>query len=240
MTLARAYVAPPPTNNEIENRVRTHMQLAQKLAWQIHGRVRDILDIDDLTQISMISLIEAAQRFEDNGQATFGHYATMRIRGALTDYLRKNLALSRTSVKRRAKIREAEQKLMASGKDHTNQKLLAAEIGISIAELQSWKDQSSTTKDQSLDQVYDDHSVWFADYDNTPETALVADDLRRSLATHLKKLDARDALILQLYYVEELNLLEIAEVLQVTEGRVSQMKKAALSQLRDWMKKEID
>ena len=38
---------------------------------------------------------------------------------------------------------------------------------------------------------------------------------------------------------EELNLLEIAEVLQVTEGRVSQMKKAALSQLRDWMKKEI-
>jgi RNA polymerase sigma factor for flagellar operon FliA len=52
---------------------------------------------------------------------------------------------------------------------------------------------------------------------------------------NLKRLKERDAMVLQLYYVEELNLEEIAEVLDVTVGRVSQIKKAALAQLREWL-----
>jgi RNA polymerase sigma factor for flagellar operon FliA len=66
----------------------------------------------------------------------------------------------------------------------------------------------------------------------------VADELRATLATHLKRLRDREALVLKLYYVEELNLEEISEVLSVTVGRVSQLKKAALAQLRTWMQED--
>jgi RNA polymerase sigma factor for flagellar operon FliA len=69
---------------------------------------------------------------------------------------------------------------------------------------------------------------------------MVADELRGKLAFHLKRLKEREALVLQLYYVEELNLEEISEVLEVTVGRVSQLKKSALAQLREWMQNEVD
>ena len=77
-----------------------------------------------------------------------------------------------------------------------------------------------------------------SDEGHTPESAIVADELRETLKKNLKRLKEREALVLQLYFVEELNLEEIAEVLDVTVGRVSQLKKAALSQLRQWMQEE--
>jgi RNA polymerase sigma factor for flagellar operon FliA len=211
------------------------MQLVRKLAWQIHGRVRDVFEIDDLVQIGMVSLVEAAKRFQDTGQASFTSYAAVRIRGALTDHLRKNLTLTRLGVQRRTQISIAELAVKNAGGDPANRELVATELGISIVELQSWRDKASSTPNKSLDEVYDDHSVWFADDGHTPESALVADELRATLATHLKRLKEREALVLQLYYVEELNLEEISEVLSVTVGRVSQLKKAALAQLRAWM-----
>jgi RNA polymerase sigma factor for flagellar operon FliA len=240
MTLARAYVAPPKNTDEVEKRVRSHMQLVRKIAWQVHGRVRDIFEIDDLVQIGMVSLVEAAKRFEDVGQASFTSYAAVRIRGALTDHLRKNLTLTRLGVQRRSQIEVAEQAVKAAGGDPSNLELVATELGITVAELQSWRDKASSAPNKSLDEIYDDHSIWFADDGHTPESAMVADELRSKLAVHLKRLKEREALVLQLYYVEELNLEEISEVLEVTVGRVSQLKKSALAQLREWMQSEVE
>jgi RNA polymerase sigma factor for flagellar operon FliA len=238
MTVAQAYTTPNATPREIEQRVRSHMQLVRKLAWQIHGRVRDVFEIDDLVQIGMVALVEAAKRFQDHGQASFTNYAAVRIRGSLTDHLRKNLTLTRLGVQRRTQITVAELAVKAAGGDPVNRELVAAELGISLVELQAWRDKASSAPNKSLDEIYDDHSVWFADEGHTPESALVADELRATLAKHLKRLKEREALVLQLYYVEELNLEEISEVLSVTVGRVSQLKKAALAQLRKWMQEE--
>jgi len=235
MTVTQAYSATTANPREVEQRVRKHMQLVRKIAWQIHGRVRDVFEIDDLVQIGMVALVEAAKRFQDLGQASFSSYAAVRIRGALTDHLRKNLTLTRLGVQRRAQISVAELAVKAAGGDPANRELVAAELGITLVELQSWRDKTASTPNKSLDEIYDDHSVWFADEGHTPESALVADQLRMTLATHLKRLKEREALVLQLYYVEELNLEEISEVLSVTVGRVSQLKKAALAQLRTWM-----
>ena len=56
MTATQSYVATSPNPREIEHRVRSHMQLVRKIAWQIHGRVRDVFEIDDLVQIGMVAL----------------------------------------------------------------------------------------------------------------------------------------------------------------------------------------
>ena len=85
MTITQAYATATATPREVEQRVRSHMQLVRKIAWQIHGRVRDVFEIDDLVQIGMVALVEAAKRFQDVGQASFTSYAAVRIRGYLTD-----------------------------------------------------------------------------------------------------------------------------------------------------------
>ena len=221
--------------SEVTQRVRLHMPLARKIAWQIHGRVRHLLDIDDLIQIGMTALVEAAQRFQDTGEATFGTYAAIRVKGALVDHLRNNLSLSRTAVQRRDRIVAAEKALQAEGEDPANHDLVAAKLGISVGELHAWQNQISQTAKKSLDEIYDDHSSWFADEGPTPEGALLTTELRARLAEMLKRLEKREALVLQLYYVEELNLEEIGEVLSVTVGRVSQIKKAAIARIREWM-----
>lgn len=235
MSGLRAYSAQASDQLIISERVRSHMPLARKLAWQVHGRARDLFDIEDMIQMAMLALVEAAQRFEDRGEATFGSYAMMRIRGTLIDHVRNSLSLSRNAVQRRDKIAAAEKEVIAEGGDVKDPKLVAAKLGIGVAELATWRNQISVAPDKSLDEVYDDHSAWFADQGHTPESALQADDLKSRLMANLKRLKERDAMVLQLYYVEELNLEEIAEVLDVTVGRVSQLKKAALAQLREWL-----
>ena len=231
----RAYPLTATSSDAINSLVRAHMPLARKIAWQIHGRVRDLLDIDDMIQIGMTALIEAAQRFQDTGEATFGSYASIRVRGALVDHVRNNLTLTRTAVARRDQIAAARRAVAAEGGNSDDLTLVALKLGISIGELQGWNDQISRVADKSLDEIYDDHSVWFADESPTPENALLTMEMRQRLVTNLKKLPERDAMVLQLYYVEEMNLEEIAETLSVSVGRISQIKKAAVGQLRKWM-----
>jgi RNA polymerase sigma factor for flagellar operon FliA len=231
----RSYAPVVADAQEISERVRLHMPLARKIAWQVHGRVRDLFDIDDMIQIGMTALVEAAQRYQDTGEATFGTYASLRVRGALVDHLRNHLSLTRTAVQRRDRISAAETILRHAGLDQADPVLLARQLGISVAEYQAWRGQIAPVTGKSLEEIYDDHSTWFADDSPTPESALLQDETRNKLATLLKRLNEREAMVLQLYYVEELNLEEIGEVLAVTVGRVSQIKKAALGNLRRWM-----
>jgi RNA polymerase sigma factor for flagellar operon FliA len=235
MSGLRAYTAQASDQLIVAERVRSHMPLARKIAWQVHGRARDLFDIEDMMQIAMLALVEAAQRFEDRGDATFGSYAIMRIRGTLIDHVRNNLTLTRNAVQRRDKIVAAEKQIAAEAGDVSDPALVAAKLGITKTELMQWRNQITVAPDKSLEEVYDDHSAWFTDPGHTPESAFAADQLKQRLVANLKRLKERDAMVLQLYYVEELNLEEIAEVLDVTVGRVSQIKKAALAQLREWL-----
>lgn len=239
MSGVRAYASHAANPAEIAERVRSHMPLVRKIAWQVHGRVRDLFEIEDMIQIGMLALVEASQRFEDTGAATFGSYAAVRIRGVLIDHLRKHLTLTRLGVQQRDQIAAAELAVKANGGDPTDSAAIAAHLGISLAELAAWRDRATAAPDKSLDEIYDDHSIWFVDNRHTPESGILADQMRQTLVKNLKRLKEREALVLQLYFVEELNLEEIAEVLSVTVGRVSQIKKAALAQLREWMKDDV-
>ena len=112
---------------------------------------------------------------------------------------------------------------------------IARKIGITEDEMMGWEQAFQANVHQSLDSVYDDFSIWFVSPENTPEENISDSQLRDVLKSALKTLPEREALVIQLYYVEELNVYEIAEVLEVTTGRVSQIKKAAIGKLRSFM-----
>src|SRR6201996_4154733 len=100
--------------------VSAHMPLVRKIAWHVHGRVSNAIDIEDLVQIGMVALVEAANGYEDRGHA-FSTYAGMRVRGAMIDHLRRHASQARSGMAKRkeiAKVRaEIESKLGRAATD---------------------------------------------------------------------------------------------------------------------------
>jgi RNA polymerase sigma factor FliA len=94
---------------------------------------------------------------------------------------------------------------------------------------------TQSVQQESLDEVYSDHAPWFADSSVGADEQILDEQLKRALAEHISSLSEREAMILQLYFVEELNLDEIGETLNVGAARVCQIKKAALEKLREKM-----
>ncbi len=211
--------------------VRTHMQLVRKIAWHVHGRVSSAIEIEDLVQIGMIALVEAANAFEDRGHA-FATYATVRIRGAMIDHLRKTASICRSAMARRRELNSAREQLQGRlGRAPTDAEMAAA-MGVDPGEYRELVDDTQSTRYESLDEVYSDHSMWFADLEERADEALERQGLKAAVAAGIRGLPERDAMVLQLYFVEEMNLDEIGQTLGVGAARICQIKKAALDKLR--------
>ena len=96
--------------------------------------------------------------------------------------------------------------------------------------------QASTIK--NIDDIYDEFFL-FASKDNNPEQNINNRELKEILKKSLSFLNEKQALLIQLYYVEELNIYEIAKVLEISTGRVSQIKSSALKLIRSKIKDEL-
>ena len=211
--------------------VRAHMPLVRKIAWHVHGRVASAIEVEDLVQIGMVALVEAANGFEDRGHA-FATYATVRIRGSMIDHLRRHAAICRSAMARRREIAAARQRLESRIGRAPSEAEMAAEMGLDAASYRELIDDSQAIHHQSIDEIYSDHSMWFADLEEGAEDALDRDRLKRAIASAIATLPERDAIVLQLYFVEEMNLEEIGQTLGVGAARICQIKKAALDRLR--------
>ena len=220
------------TKPEVEELITDNLRLVQSIAWHLHARVSKVIEIDDLIQIGYYGLVTAAQKYTPQEGVNFSNYASLRIRGAMVDHLRKNSNLCRTTIKMQQRFNHAEQKLIKLYGRQPEQLEIADEMAISLSELQEWIKNFAANHHESMDQVYDDFSIVFASNTDDPEEELQNKDLKKLLIEALKKLPEKMALVIQLYYVEELNVYEIAEVLEVTIGRVSQIKSEAVKKLR--------
>jgi RNA polymerase sigma factor for flagellar operon FliA len=198
----------------------------------VHARVSSAIDVEDLVQIGMVALIEAARSFEDRGHAAFATYASVRVRGAMIDQLRKGATLVRSAMRRKREWGQVRARLEGQlGRAATDEEMAAA-LELPLPEYRAALAQTHAAQSESLDDVYSDHSQWFASDDPDAHDCLEQDRRRRAIAAAIATLPEREAQVLQLYFVEELNLEEIGEVLGVGAARICQIKKAALTKLR--------
>ena len=109
---------------------------------------------------------------------------------------------------------------------------LATRLGLSIAELHRLSDEAAPTTLESMEERYSDSDRAFAADTPDAETVLLQHEDRAALVTAIAALPERLQLVVQLYFVEEMNLAEIAAVLDVSVPRVHQLKSAALARLR--------
>jgi RNA polymerase sigma factor FliA len=211
--------------------VLSHQRLVRKIAWHVHGRVSSAIDIADLMQIGMVALVEAAQAYEDRGHS-FSTYATLRIRGAMIDELRRTATIGRAAMANARRIAAARKAIEDREGRPASDAELAAALTLSVAEYRTLAAEAQSIRQDSIDELYSDHSLWFADDAPAADEAMDRQRLAALLADGIRALPEREAMVLQLYFTEELNLQEIGETLGIGAARVCQIKKVALERLK--------
>lgn len=229
LTPAQRYAA-----SNVDTLVENSMPLVRKIAWHVHARVASAIEVEDLIQIGMIALIEAARGYEDRGHA-FSTYASMRIRGAMIDHLRREARVARSAIRRRRELTAVrsrlEQRLLRTATDSE----MAVEMGLTLEAYHDVLTATQQIRDESIDDAYSDHLLDFADDTEQADEAMMREQLAEALKHAVGRLNEREQTILQLYFVEELNLDEIGLILGVGAARVCQIKKAALTKARAFM-----
>nr|WP_300976166.1 RNA polymerase sigma factor FliA [Alkalimonas sp.] len=233
-----AYGAADQLNQLIER----HAPLVKRIAYHLLARLPASVQVDDLIQSGMIGLMEAAKNFDGSKGASFETFAGIRIRGAMLDEMRRGDWTPR-SVHRNARliaetIAELEAELGRDVKDIE----VAEKLDISLDEYHHMLSDVSCGRILGIEDLgVSDDVLATADERETDqlyETQANA-AFQRSLMETISNLPEREALVLSLYYNDELNLKEIGAVLNVSESRVSQIHSQALvrlkSRMQDWL-----
>ena len=222
---------------EVEDRVRRFLPMVHRAAWHIYGSGRDGLEIEDLIQSGIVALTECAQKHAGPGEDGFAAYAKIRVRGAMFDCIRKLMNDTRTARKKRARYNAAVEELRAQLGSEPSRAAIAQALGVSDAELIEIEASGVTVT--SISDEYDESNSAFASDDPDPFDILSGQQDRERLVDAMRQLPERSQLVLQLFFVEELNLTEIAEVLEVSVPRVHQLRAKALKDLRKLIEAEI-
>jgi RNA polymerase sigma factor for flagellar operon FliA len=215
--------------------VERYAPLVKRIAYHLIGRLPPSVLVDDLIQAGMLGLLDAARQYDDTQGASFETYATIRIRGAMLDELRRNDWAPKSVHRKSRDVAAAIHKVeMRTGRD-ADDKAVAAELGISLDDYYRILNETASSRMLSFDEPgTDDRPMGeqLSDESGIPYNELEAEHFADSLATAIGELPEREQLVLSLYYDRELNLREIGEVLNVTESRISQILSKAHLRLR--------
>jgi RNA polymerase sigma factor for flagellar operon FliA len=233
------YERTPSPQRDAEAMVRKHLPLVRRIAWHVHGSMSSIVEVEDLIQIGMVALIEAVGAFEDRGQVSFEQYLVTRVRGSMIDELRRQATLTRGAMRRRKAYQETVS-LLATELGHApNDGQVAEMLGVTPEKLRAEYTTAEAVRFDSIDEMYSDESPWFMSEAPDAFDQLADGDQREALIAAISALPTREAQVIQLYYVEELNLEEIGQVLGVGAARVCQIKASAHARLRKALQRRL-
>lgn len=218
---------------------KRHLPLVRRLAWHVHGSMSSAVEVEDLIQIGLVALVEAAANFEDRGQVTFEQYLITRVRGSMIDALRRQATLTRGAMQRRRAYNAAITALTNELGHAPDEAATAERLGVPIDKLRLDYATAEPVRFESIDDIYSDDKPWFASDDPDAFEQLAEADLREALIEAITALPEREAQVVQLYYVEELNLEEIGMVLGVGAARVCQIKKSAHDRLKKALARRV-
>jgi|TARA_B100000242_G_scaffold52851_1_gene31800 RNA polymerase sigma factor for flagellar operon FliA len=235
--LMHGYTQKSDDKNDLINK---NMSIVKKIAYYYLGRVHQVVEIEDLLQIGMVGLIEAAHNYQPHEGVVFENYARLRVKGAIIDFLRKSSNLCRGTIKRKQDFDKASRKLEIEHKRLPQAEEVASELKIDVSELMSWKHDFAASKHQSIEEATEAYGDFLFSGDPSVEEKILNGELKGILRANIERLNKQQLLVLQLYYVEELNVYEIAEVLSVSTGRVSQIKSAAIKALRELIESQVN
>ena len=222
------------TEGSQEDLVRQHAQLVKRIAYHLANRLAGNVDVDDLIQAGMIGLLEASGKYDPSRGANFETYAGIRIRGAMLDEVRRSDWTPRSVHQKLRQVTSAVREVEARNGRSARDIEIAEELGLSIDEYHKTLRDATTCRLFSLEQSQEEGSYFqpTGEIAPGPQRSAFDSEFRQALAAAIETLPEREALVLSMYYDDELNLREIGEVLGVSESRVSQIHSKTVISLR--------
>ncbi|WP_158967809.1 RNA polymerase sigma factor FliA [Paraglaciecola sp. L3A3] len=218
--------------------VERHAPLVKRIAHHLMVRLPASVIVDDLIQAGMIGLLEASRNFDGSKGASFETFAGIRIRGSMLDEIRKGDWTPRSVHKNGRAITEAiNQVERATGRDARDIDV-AEKLQVSIESYHQMLNEVNAGRIVGIEDLGVTEDVVTTEQtkgSNSPFDELVQGSFQKALADTITTLPEREAIVLSLYYDEELNLREIGEVLEVSESRVSQIHSQAMLKLKSRM-----
>ena len=186
------------------------------------------VEYDDLVGYGTFGLIDAIDKFDYSKGVKFETYASLRIRGAILDQIRKMDWIPRSIRQKQRKIDMAYQNLELKNGRMANDEEIAKELEISVDELETWQNQTKVTNIISLDEFMEQGTESKAQQSLTakfdqPDQVFEKQELKEILVKTLETLTEKEKKVIILYYYEELTLKEISRILEVSESRISQL-----------------
>ncbi len=213
-----------------------YLSLVKIIAGRLYVDYNHNVEYDDIVSYGILGLIDAIEKYDIEKANKFETYANFRIKGAVVDQLR---ALDWIPRSLRQKYREYEKAVLEVQNLHSGNYTdadLAAHLGITEAELSKLESSLSTFSVASLEEKFENRKeVDILDdpsQDNHPEKAFVKKTVKEELIKGIEGLGEREKTIISLYYYEELTYREIAEIIGISESRISQIHTKAITKLK--------
>ncbi len=222
---------------EREQLILEHLPQVRLIARRIQERLPENISFEDLVSTGVLGLISAIDNFDASHNVKLKTYAEYKIRGAILDSLR-GLDWAPRQKRRKAKqieaaIAAAEQRVQRAPTEEE----IAAQLGIALEEYHRWLVEIRGLNIASLEYAGQEQGRDLLHYVQDPEeklpsTLLEQSELERLVAQSIDQIPEIERTVLSLYYREELTLREIAQVVNLHESRISQLKSQAILRLR--------
>lgn len=226
-----------PSQDIREKLILEYAPLVKLVAGRLSMYLGNNVEYDDLVSYGIFGLIDAIDKFNTTKEVKFETYASLRIRGAILDQIRKMDWIPRTVRQRQKQIAAAISEIEATtGKAATDEQVAQA-LGISDEEYTGWQSQMKVTGVVSLEDFVEQGSDvadnrGLSSQIERPEDHIEKEELKAVLAEALELLTEKEKKVVVLYYYEELTLKEISNILEVSESRVSQLHTKALGKMK--------
>lgn len=216
-----------------EEIVRHYAPKIKIIGLRLKAKLPRNIELGELISAGSLGLVEALKKFDPSRGFKFETYAENRIKGAMLDELRRLDWFSRSLRQRIRQIEEAIRKIETETGEAATLETIQEETGLSEKEVDSGMEMLQNQLCLSLEAVSENlASMKNSSQEDDPFQQAAFQEIVDKIAGLIDELTPREKLVLSLYYGEELNMRETAEVMDITEGRVSQLHSQALGKLR--------
>jgi len=214
--------------------VKRHAELVKRIAYHLAARLPASVDVEDLIQAGIIGLLDAWRHYSAGRGASFETYASIRIRGAMVDELRKSDWAPRSVHRKAREVAKAIHDIEQATGQEAKESDVAKKLNMSLEDYRHITQDAARCQVMSLDNHGgdDEDGIDYADTADSPLQQLQRDEFQGAMAEAIAEMPEREKLVLSLYYNDELNLREIGAVLEVSESRVCQIHGQALLRLK--------
>lgn len=227
-----------------EQIIQEYIPLVKYIASRVMFGKNKYMEYEDLVSYGMIGLIDAINKFDNSKGMKFSSYASIRVKGAMIDELRKNRPISKGAMDKLNRYNKAIEELQGNLLREPTNNEISDYLGINMNEVAEIENYINYISMVSLESVIfsDDEDVnlmGIIEDKNSPSPDFYLEDKEKLevLSQAIELLKEKDRMILNLYYYEGLTLKEIGKVLEVSESRVCQLHSRAIRNLRECMKK---